>query len=88
MEIERSNRKDKKYVAVFKDGTKIHFGATGYEDYTTHGDEKRKELYLARHKKREDWNDPKTAGSLSRWILWEYKSFDKAVREFKKKFSV
>jgi len=66
--IKKSTRKDKKYMAVLPDDKKIHFGAKGYEDYTMHHDEKRKENYLKRHK-----HDPKsitTAGGLSRDILW------------------
>ena len=33
---------------------KISFGASGYSDFTKHGDMVRKEAYLARHKKNED----------------------------------
>lgn len=46
-EFGRSNRKDKKYYVVYK-GKKIHFGHTSYDDYTTHGDDKRRRNYLAR----------------------------------------
>lgn len=64
----------------------IDFGAADYEDYTIHKDPERRKRYLERHKKNEDWNMPVTAGSLSRWILWEYTDIDKAIREYKKKF--
>ena len=48
-----------------------HFGARGMSDYTQHKDPKRQKSYLARHGKMgEDWNNPTTAGALSRWILW------------------
>jgi hypothetical protein len=35
----------------------------------------KKDAYLARHKVNEDWTTPYNAGSLSRWILWNKKTF-------------
>ena len=49
--ITKSNRKDKKYMAIIDNKKTIHFGATSYEDFTTHKDEKRKQNYMTRHKK-------------------------------------
>jgi hypothetical protein len=67
-----------KYVAIFEVSNEIKeipFGAIKengepYEDYTTHKDSKRRTLYLNRHRKKENWKNPLTAGSLSRWLLW------------------
>ncbi len=60
--IQRSKRKDKKFDAIV-DGTKtVSFGAAGMSDYTKHKDPERKQRYINRHKKKEDWNNPKTAG--------------------------
>ena len=65
-------------MAIFFYGDKkiktTHFGSAGMSDYTKHNDDERKKLYLARHKKNEDWNNYMTAGALSRWILWEEKN--------------
>ena len=47
--IQRSTNAGKKYMAQVGEKT-VHFGASGYGDYTTHKDEKRKASYLARHK--------------------------------------
>ena len=47
----------------------VHFGYAGASDYTQHRDPVRKQRYLARHAKREDWTKPMTAGALARWIL-------------------
>jgi hypothetical protein len=89
MKVSVSPLKSKKYRATFDDGTHTDFGFAGMEDYTQTGDKKRRELYLARHRAREDWNNPKSAGSLSRWILWgDSKSINTNIREFKKKFSL
>ena len=51
--IQKSSRAGKKYMAEVNNKT-VHFGATGYEDFTTSKDEKRKASYLARHKTSED----------------------------------
>lgn len=92
VDIKKSNRGNKKYMAIFYDANKkriktTHFGAVGYADYTVHKDEFRKERYLNRHRN-ENWNDYMTAGSLSKHILWSYTDFDKAVREYMKKFNL
>ena len=85
--IKKSTRKDKKYMAIFgPNDKKVHFGAKGYEDSTIHHDDKRKDSYLKRQKVRENWNDPTTAGSLSRYILWNKKSFRASVADYKKRF--
>jgi hypothetical protein len=93
LKIIKSDKPDKKYAAYFSDGTVTHFGAKGYQNYGGVGEERhlseeRKKRYLARHKNRENWNDPKTPGSLSRWILWHTSSFRENVREFKKRFNL
>lgn len=90
--IKESHLPNKKYIAIFYNDNgdiikKTHFGAKGYEDYTIHKDDKRKERYINRHKK-EDWTNPYKAGTLSRYILWEYKNINKAIKEYKKKFNL
>ena len=51
MKVFKSTRKDKKYMLEYQ-GKIIHFGQKGASDYLQHKDPKRKELYLARHRKR------------------------------------
>lgn len=87
--IRRADDMKHKYVGIFVDGDKsfgIPFGAYGYEDMTIHGDYKRRESYLARHHK-EDWTNPFSAGSLSRYILWETPSLKDNIRIFKSIFN-
>ena len=68
-----STRTSKKFMAVFtldNDHKRtVHFGSAGASDYTQHRDPVRKRQYLARHAPREHWENPMTAGALSRWIL-------------------
>ena len=60
--ITKSTRKDKKLMAIVNNNKTIHFGASGYADFTTHKDEKRKQNYVSRQKKNENWSDPNTPG--------------------------
>ena len=86
--IKRSTRKDKKYEALFSDGTITHFGSKLYEDFTTHKDPRRKELYLKRHYPRENWEDPYTPGALSRWILWNKTTLEGSIKDYKHRFNL
>jgi hypothetical protein len=88
--IQASQKKDKKWTAVFEMDNKIlkyvSFGSKGYSDYTMHRDAERKQNYLNRHATRENWNDPTSPGALSRWILWNKPSFLDSVKDFKRRF--
>jgi hypothetical protein len=88
-EVSKSTRQGKKYMAKVQSkdgGTKtVHFGATGYKDFTQHKDEDRKANYLARHKANEDWTDPKTAGFWARHLLWNRPSLQASARELRSK---
>ena len=89
MYIKPSNRKDKRYDAVFHDGTKVSFGAKEAKTYVDSASDKTKAAWIARHKVRENWNDPKTAGSLAKHILWgKSKSVRENLKTFKKKFNI
>ena len=67
----------------------MHFGATGYEDHTQHGDEKRKASYLARHKAWEDWTlqGVESAGFRARWLLWNKPSLSASIADINRRFS-
>ena len=86
--ISKSTRGGKKYMAAI-DGKTVHFGATGYQDFTTHGDKERKASYLARHKATEDWTlqGVRSAGFWARWILWNKTSVAASIRDVNKRFS-
>jgi hypothetical protein len=102
--VEESSKKGKKYDATFREkgcpctkskapecGKKekvVSFGSKGMSDYTIHKDDERKKLYLLRHEKNEDWNDPITPGALSRWILWNKKTLKASIDDFKKRFNL
>ena len=90
--IKKSTNPKKKFMAIFSDNGKVkkttHFGAAGMSDFTKHNDPARKERYLKRHRKRENWNDYMSAGSLSRYILWGETTLKKSIDEYKKRFNL
>lgn len=92
--IKKSSKPEKKLMAVFsKDGesrTKtIHFGSKGMDDYTKTKDKNQRTRYLNRHRARENWSVPDTAGSLSKHILWgDSTSRKENINKFKKKFKL
>lgn len=86
--------KDKKRLIAFfimKDGkTKTKkFGmfksAGTFADGST---EEKRNQYIARHEKRENWNDIFSAGSLSRYVLWEFRSNNNIEKFYNRKFKV
>jgi len=86
--ITQSDRKDKRYLATFDNGTKIHFGSKG-QSYIDHADKAKRDAYLKRHAKNENWEDPYTAGALSKWILWGNSSNINAnIKYFKQRFKL
>ena len=94
----------KKYDAIFMvddKEKKVGFGASGYRDYTLINNKNNKfylpkildrnvekASYIRRHEKNENWNNPLTAGALSRFILWNKKSLNASIKDFKRKFKV
>ena len=84
--IKPSDRKEKKYDAVIGGKKKISFGQKGASDMTQHKSEVRKKRYIDRHKARENWNDPKTAGFMSRWLLWNKPTLTESIRNINKRF--
>lgn len=91
--LEKSDNPKKKYMVSFinpKSGRMktIHFGAKGMSDYTIHKDDERKQRYIDRHQKNEDWTDLTKSGTWSRFLLWGEKTLKKSIKEMEKKFKI
>ena len=86
--ISPSKNKNKKFMAEIDGKKKIHFGDSRYEDYTMHKDPKRKENYINRHAKNEDWNKSNiaSAGFMSRYVLWEKPTIKGAIDNLNSKY--
>ena len=100
LSVSPSPKEDKKLKAVFckcekkldckNSNTKtVHFGSKGSSTYLDNKNEKTKDAYIARHKVRENFNDPMSAGSLSRWLLWgPTTNLTQNINKFKSKFKL
>jgi len=88
--LDVSTKKNKKFMVALEDGREIHFGQKGFSDFTQHKDPKRKELYIKRHRKKENWEASgiDTAGWWSRYLLWELPNIDDAIHNIEEKFGV
>ena len=62
--------RDKKYMIIHPiTGKKIHFGSSLYQDYTKHGDDKRRQRFQQRN---HTWKtaEPYTPAHASYFLLW------------------
>ena len=78
----------KKYAVVTPDKKIIYFGASGYSDFSIHKDKERKQRYIDRHSKREDWSDLNKAGTWSRFILWNEPTIKESIKDMEKRFNI
>lgn len=70
VKIKLSTRKDKKYMLLNPDTNKwVHFGQIGYEDYTKHQNNKRRQLFKIRNQKWAE-QDLYTPGFMSYYLTW------------------
>lgn len=99
LSVKPSDKDGKKYQATFcmckgetkccdKDRKKVHFGLEGSSTFIDHNDEKKKDAYLARHRKNEDWSNYLSRGSLSRYLLWNKTTLSASIADFKKRFKL
>lgn len=86
--LQPSTRIEKKWMIITPNGKKIHFGQKGYFDYTQHGDLDRKKQYLLRHISAEDWTNLNTAGSWSRWLLWNKDTLESSIADMERRFGI
>ena len=91
LSIKPSTAKNKKYTATFLINDKekvVQFGQKGSSTYIDHKDDKKKDAYIARHKVNENFNNPLSSGSLSRYILWNKTTLSASISDFKKRFNL
>ena len=91
--IKKSNLPGKKMMAIFYDINNnkiktVHFGQAGASDFTINKNPEQKKRYIERHSKNENWDDPMSAGALSRWILWNKPTKTESIKDYKNKFGI
>jgi hypothetical protein len=94
IEVVKSTRPEKKYMAIFETSAsgrrkRVHFGASGMDDYTITHDKEQRARYRKRHQKDLMTDDPSRSGYLSYYILWgDTPSFRQNVADYKKRFNL
>lgn len=86
--LSQSPRLDKKYMVITPDGKTIHFGSRGYSDYTIHKDKIRRERYILRHVKNENWNNYNTPGFWARYLLWNKPTILQSIKDMENRFGI
>ena len=84
--ISPSDKPAQKFEARIYGKESIHFGAKRMSDFTIHKDPERKNRYLDRHSKNEDWNNPLTAGFYARWLLWNNPTLKDCIADTNRQF--
>jgi hypothetical protein len=67
---------------------KVKFGALHYDDFTKSQNVKKKEDYIARHRVRENWDDPLKPGTLSRFLLWHKPTLKESLEDYLRRFNI
>lgn len=93
LELKKSTDGKHKYEMIFlntKTNKKksVKFGFYGASDYIQHKDEDRKQRYILRHQKNENWNNALSPGALSRWILWNKTTIEASLKDYLNKFNL
>jgi len=90
--LSNSSKPEKKLMVKFlndKTGNinTVHFGATGYDDYTITKNDAQKLLYQKRHA--DDYiNDLNYAGAWSMNLLWNKKTLNASIKDMEKRFGI
>jgi len=91
LKVVKSDKEGKKWTAIFEIDNrekKVHFGATGYLDYTIGATDQQRTNYRNRHKSGRTAKAD-TPNALSYYILWgDSRSRIKNIEAFRKKFNV
>ena len=80
-------RSKKRFRAYFTDGDTTDFGLTNpkFGIFLDHKNEKRKENYNKRHKSDLETDNPKRAGYLSMFILWNKSTLKASIADYNKR---
>ena len=86
--ISPSTKNNKKYDARIDGSKTVSFGQKMASDFTKHKNPDRKEAYIARHKKNENWgaSGAKTAGCYSKHVLWNKPTLKESIDDINKRF--
>ena len=85
--LEKSKRKNKKFVIIMNGNMKHHFGDSRYSDYTIHRDDERKKRYLTRTSSQPQ-NDIHSSAFWAKNLLWNQPTLSESIKDVEKKFGI
>lgn len=86
MKLSRANDGIHKWTATFSNGKTTKFGSYTANDFTLTNDVQARTRYRERHRKDLDTKDPRRAGYLSYYILWNLPTIELSLADYKKRF--
>ena len=93
--LNKSDKPNKKYYVLLfnfktrKFNYKIYFGDSHYDNYTIHKDVERKYRYIKIHNnKKEQWDNPLTAGFWNHWLLWHKPTIYESMMDIENRFNI
>lgn len=87
-DVSCSRKPTKRFEVRLNDTKSIHFGQKGSQTFIDHANEQKKKAWIARHKVREDWDDPFTAGFWSKHALWNAKDMHQSLHILSTKYNI
>lgn len=75
-------------MVIDENGKAIHFGSSNHENLLIHKDPLRKERYINRHRKNEDWDDPNTPAFWAKHLLWNKTTLLESIADIKKNYGI
>jgi hypothetical protein len=90
--LEKSNRKDKKYVVLLDDGKSYHFGLKNAITYVEGATKQKRDAFLARHlnnplEKKLIENLVPSPALFSTYLLWNTNDLDENIKILNRMFS-
>lgn len=88
--LSASTRAAKKFMITIPEGQVIHFGASGYDDYTTLGNEdreKRKARYISRTASQPQ-EDITSAAFWALNLLWNKPTITKSIKDIEERYGI
>jgi hypothetical protein len=90
--LEKSNRKDKKYVVLLDDGKSYHFGLKNSISYVEGATKQKRDAFLARHlnnplEKKLIENLVPSPALFSTYLLWNTPSLENNIKLLNRMFS-
>ena len=93
VKFSQSDIQNKRMTATFynDDGKKkktVHFGYKGGSTFIDHKNENTKNAWIARHQIRGSFEIYDTPSSLARWVLWNKRTLQESIKDYKRKFNL